>query len=123
MAYQWRRKTAANNIFSDIVGATQFNYVLTDDDVGFVLGLKVLYRDGRGYESTLISEATPVISVYEPEPEEPPTDPGETDSTTTINDISLGTIKGSATAGGAIISYSGLLQNANSFDGLRFSLD
>jgi subtilisin family serine protease/Ca2+-binding RTX toxin-like protein len=48
---------------------------------------------------------------------------GNSDQSLAINDIALGTIKGSTSNDGEVFSYSGLIGTDGSFDGLRFSLD
>ena len=59
-AYQWIRSNGTTD--SDIAGATGATYLVTADDVGSVLKVRVSYTDDGGFEETLTSEATAVVA-------------------------------------------------------------
>jgi len=48
-SYQWRRGD------DDISGATGSSYVLTADDIGYGISVRVSYTDGRGTTETVLS--------------------------------------------------------------------
>ena len=66
--YQWLSEE------TEIVGATDDSYTLTDADEGNRIRVRVSFTDDEGHPETLTSEATDTV---EPEPVEPPASAAE----------------------------------------------
>ena len=66
--YQWQRNTGANGGFENIAGETGNTYTLDDADVGREVQVQVSYRDQRGADERLISDATPTVTNINDEP-------------------------------------------------------
>jgi len=58
-SYQWRRGD------DDISGATGSSYVLTADDVGYGISVRVSYTDGRGTTETTLSAQSNTVQLLE----------------------------------------------------------
>ena len=57
--YQWTRSDGTDT--TDIEGATGPSYVLTDEDVGGTIGVRVSFVDRHGFPESLTSEATDIV--------------------------------------------------------------
>ena len=66
--YQWQRNTGADSAFENIDNATSKTYTLGDTDVGQTLRVQVSYRDQRGADERLISDATLAVTNVNDEP-------------------------------------------------------
>ena len=76
-SYQWIRNDGTND--ADIGGQTGSTYILTDEDVGKSIKVRVSFSDDAGNQETLTSAATldPVISASVSKPETPTNFSGE----------------------------------------------
>ena len=66
-SYQWQRSNDSNG-FDNIPTATGKTYTLGDEDVGREVRVQVSYRDQRGADERLISDATPTVTNINDEP-------------------------------------------------------
>ena len=66
LSYQWQRSNDSS--FENIAGETGNTYTLGDTDVGQTLRVQVSYRDQRGADERLISDATLVVTNVNDEP-------------------------------------------------------
>ena len=64
--YQWQRNTDSS--FENIAGETGNTYTLGDTDVGQTLRVQVSYRDQRGADERLISDATLAVTNVNDDP-------------------------------------------------------
>ena len=58
--YQW--VSTSGSIDTDIEGATDASYEVSDDDVGKTIKVRVAFTDNAGYEETLTSSATVAVA-------------------------------------------------------------
>ena len=65
-SYQWQRNTDSS--FENIAGETGNTYTLGDTDVGQTLRVQVSYRDQRGADERLISDATLAVTNVNDDP-------------------------------------------------------
>ena len=66
LSYQWQRSNDSS--FENIAGETGNTYTLGDTDVGQTLRVQVSYRDQRGADERLISDATLAVTNVNDEP-------------------------------------------------------
>ena len=99
-SYQWQRSNGSG--FEDIAGATSPTYTLGDADVGQTLRVQVSYRDQRGADERLISDATAAVG--------------------NVNDLPTGTvtIDGQATENATLTANTGTLDDADGLGALSY---
>ena len=100
--YQWIASDGTSD--SDIEGATEATYTLTDSDVGKTIKVRVSFSDDLGNEETLTSEATAAV---EPAPNSPAT--------------GLPTISGAAQVGETLTADVSSIADADGLDNATFS--
>ena len=70
-AYQWIRQALGGNTATDIEGATDATYTVTDADAGKAIKVRVTFTDDAGNEETLVSHAV-LVSAVESQAPGPP---------------------------------------------------
>ena len=60
-SYQWVSNDGTSDSDSDIPGATQSSYSLTESDEGRTIKVKVTFNDGDGFKETVTSDATAAV--------------------------------------------------------------
>ena len=67
-SYQWQRSEDGEETWSDIAGATNDQYLLTNDDALNQVRVEISYVDGQGFDNVVYSEASPTIENVNADP-------------------------------------------------------
>jgi len=127
-SYQWIRSASSTD--TNISGATSSTYVLTSDDTGKSVKVKVSFTDDAGYSETLTSAATETLATltYRQNTDPPISQPQQQQSpATSVSEPSGQDLPGaSSTTGWLVVGDSGAtgnLSTASDVDAFKIDLE